>query len=588
MFKPVKEEEDGPGGKHSMRTRRNRGSMSTLRSGRKKQAASPDGRASPSNEDLRSSGRTSPSAASTSSTDSKTESLKKPSKKIKEEVPSPMKSAKRQREKGASDTEEPERATAKKSKTQELSRPGSPSEGEGEGEGESSDSRSVNDEGSSDPKDIDQDNRSSSPSIPSPRDNESDSDSSAQQQVLQAQHPPTGALSQASATPPTSAVPSQASPSVPTPVMPPQQPSPLSFIQPGSTLHPQRLPSPDSPLQGLTQAPPLCPPGAQTIPPSPHHGPLQPLPHPLAGPSHLPHSLPPQAFPLSSQSQVAPPPGQPPAPGLSSPHTSSSQAQSSIQGPPQPPGSNHCPLHPVHAPHQATPHHAHPTHGRPAVPQASTAPVSAAFPTDAIKSASPPALKPLSSLSTHHPPSAHPPPLQLMPQSQQLQPPPPSPCTHPIPDPPRHRRPPASPRPLSALLVLLCSLSDPLSTSSLHSRRATPSASVLSSFRHQLPLSLYTRSAAPTPLLDLHTPARLNQRLHRSPTCSDQGGASGRIGGAGKPTPSTAEPLSGAHGCQHTEPRQSVSTVLQTPGQGLQLLCPDRLLLHTPTSIQAG
>lgn len=127
--------------------------MSTLRSGRKKQAASPDGRASPTNEDLRSSGRTSPSAASTDSTDSKTDSMKKPSKvsrtprcprnltlllrhagprgpnffpnlplfrqqKIKEEAPSPMKSTKRQREKGASDTEEPDRASAKKSKTQ--------------------------------------------------------------------------------------------------------------------------------------------------------------------------------------------------------------------------------------------------------------------------------------------------------------------------------------------------------------------------------------------------------------------------------------------------------------------------------------
>lgn len=54
--------------------------MSTLRSGRKKQTASPDGRASPPNEDLRSSGRTSPSAASTDSTDSKAESTKKPSK----------------------------------------------------------------------------------------------------------------------------------------------------------------------------------------------------------------------------------------------------------------------------------------------------------------------------------------------------------------------------------------------------------------------------------------------------------------------------------------------------------------------------
>lgn len=40
------------------------------------------------------------------------------SQKIKEEAPSPMKSAKRQREKGTSDTEEPERASAKKSKTQ--------------------------------------------------------------------------------------------------------------------------------------------------------------------------------------------------------------------------------------------------------------------------------------------------------------------------------------------------------------------------------------------------------------------------------------------------------------------------------------
>nr|XP_020637651.1 arginine-glutamic acid dipeptide repeats protein [Pogona vitticeps] len=170
MFKPVKEEEDGLSGKHSMRTRRSRGSMSALRSGRKKQPTSPDGRASPINEDIRSSGRNSPSAASTSSNDSKADSVKKSSKKIKEEASSPLKSSKRQREKAASDTEEPDRINAKKTKTQEISRPNSPSEGEGEGE--SSDSRSVNDEGSSDPKDIDQDNRSTSPSIPSPQDNE--------------------------------------------------------------------------------------------------------------------------------------------------------------------------------------------------------------------------------------------------------------------------------------------------------------------------------------------------------------------------------------------------------------------------------
>lgn len=54
--------------------------MSTLRSGRKKQPASPDGRASPINEDIRSSGRNSPSAASTSSNDSKAETVKKSAK----------------------------------------------------------------------------------------------------------------------------------------------------------------------------------------------------------------------------------------------------------------------------------------------------------------------------------------------------------------------------------------------------------------------------------------------------------------------------------------------------------------------------
>ncbi|NXS28058.1 RERE protein, partial [Pomatostomus ruficeps] len=253
MFKPVKEEDDGLSGKHSMRTRRSRGSMSTLRSGRKKQAASPDGRASPIAEDVRSSGRNSPSAASTSSNDSKAESVKKSTKKIKEEVSSPLKNSKRQREKAASDTEEPDRSNAKKSKTQEISRPNSPSEGEGEGE--SSDSRSVNDEGSSDPKDIDQDNRSTSPSIPSPQDNESDSDSSAQQQVLQAQP-------QVLQAPGASAQPAAATPPVPLPaplpvsmnsnLPPPPALKPLSSL---STHHPPSAHPP--PLQLMPQSQPL-------------------------------------------------------------------------------------------------------------------------------------------------------------------------------------------------------------------------------------------------------------------------------------------------------------------------------------------
>uniref|UniRef100_A0A669CXX3 Arginine-glutamic acid dipeptide repeats protein n=1 Tax=Oreochromis niloticus TaxID=8128 RepID=A0A669CXX3_ORENI len=408
MFKPVKEEEDGLSGKHSMRTRRNRGSMSTLRSGRKKQTASPDGRASPTNEDLRSSGRTSPSAASTDSTDSKTDSMKKPSKKIKEEAPSPMKSAKRQREKGASDTEEPERANTKKSKTQELSRPDSPSEceGEGEGEGESSDGRSINEELSSDPKDIDQDNRSSSPSIPSPRDNESDSDSSAQQQqLLQSQHPPviqcqpgTSAASSAPPPPTTSApsLPPQVSPAAASSSLPPQplsQASPMSLIQSGASLHPQRLPSPHSPM-------------------------TQP------GPSHMahPHSITPQGFPVGP-SQVPPPPvsGQ----SQQRAHTPPSQSQSSSQSGTQPPREQPLPPAPISMPHIKPP----PTTPIPQIPnpQSHKHPphVSAPpFPQMPSNLPPPPALKPLSSLSNHHPPSAHPPPLQLMPQGQQLQPPP--------------------------------------------------------------------------------------------------------------------------------------------------------------------
>ncbi|NXB12300.1 RERE protein, partial [Cnemophilus loriae] len=255
MFKPVKEEDDGLSGKHSMRTRRSRGSMSTLRSGRKKQAASPDGRASPIAEDVRSSGRNSPSAASTSSNDSKAESVKKSTKKIKEEVSSPLKNSKRQREKAASDTEEPDRSNAKKSKTQEISRPNSPSEGEGEGE--SSDSRSVNDEGSSDPKDIDQDNRSTSPSIPSPQDNESDSDSSAQQQVLQAQpqvpQAPSGSAQAAAATPPLPApLPGPSPFSMNSNLPPPPALKPLSSL---STHHPPSAHPP--PLQLMPQSQPL-------------------------------------------------------------------------------------------------------------------------------------------------------------------------------------------------------------------------------------------------------------------------------------------------------------------------------------------
>ncbi|XP_040119275.1 arginine-glutamic acid dipeptide repeats protein isoform X1 [Oryx dammah] len=422
MFKPVKEEDDGLSGKHSMRTRRSRGSMSTLRSGRKKQPASPDGRASPINEDIRSSGRNSPSAASTSSNDSKAETVKKSAKKVKEEATSPLKSTKRQREKGTSDTEEADRTSSKKTKTQEISRPNSPSEGEGE----SSDSRSVNDEGSSDPKDIDQDNRSTSPSIPSPQDNESDSDSSAQQttQPSAPQAPGGAAPAPSSALPGTAqlptpgptaapAAPSQGSPSASQPPTQPQAPSaaaPHAHIQQAPALHPQRLASPHPPLQPLTG------PASQTTGPPhtqpPLHSQGPPGPHGLQAGSLLQHPGPPQPFGLPPQvSQAAAHPHtslQPPAP------------QSALQ-PQQPPREQPLPPAPLAMPHIKPP----PTTPIPQLPapQAHKHPPHLSGPSPFSMNANlppPPALKPLSSLSTHHPPSAHPPPLQLMPQSQPL------------------------------------------------------------------------------------------------------------------------------------------------------------------------
>ncbi|ELW68681.1 Arginine-glutamic acid dipeptide repeats protein [Tupaia chinensis] len=429
MFKPVKEEEDGLGGKHSMRTRRSRGSMSTLRSGRKKQPASPDGRTSPINEDIRSSGRNSPSAASTSSNDSKAETVKKSAKKVKEEASSPLKSTKRQREKVASDTEEADRTSSKKTKTQEISRPNSPSEGEGE----SSDSRSVNDEGSSDPKDIDQDNRSTSPSIPSPQDNESDSDSSAQQQMLQAQPPalqaPSGAVPTATTAPPgapqlptpgptpsTTTVPPQGSPAAPQTPGQPQAaavPAPHTHIQQAPALHPQRLPSPHPPLQPLTG-----PAGQTSAAPhaqAPLHSQGPPGPHGLPAGPLLQHPGPPQPFGLPPQaSQGQAPLGTSPAAAHSHTTLQLPASQSALQ-PQQPPREQPLPPAPLAMPHIKPP----PTTPIPQLPapQAHKHPPHLSGPSPFSMNANlppPPALKPLSSLSTHHPPSAHPPPPHRM------------------------------------------------------------------------------------------------------------------------------------------------------------------------------
>ncbi|XP_043919042.1 arginine-glutamic acid dipeptide repeats protein isoform X3 [Protopterus annectens] len=377
MFKPVTEEEDGLSGKHSMKTRRNRGSKTT------------------------------------------------------EDVSSPLKSVKRPRDKVTSDSEEPEQDNTKKSKAQEISRPNSPSEGEGE----SSDSRSVNDEGSSDPKDIDQDNRSTSPSIPSPQDNESDSDSSAQQQVLAAQpallQTQNGTCGQAQLPSAPSqipaAVPASVTPTALPQMSPPVSQSPVqlqpqthSLIQQAPQLHPQRLPSPHPSMQpltqGQTQASSQCPSQA------PLHAQVQPVSHNLQGQPHIQHSVPPQPFSVSCQSSQSQVPASPQSQGQAHLQVHSSAQTQPPQ--PQPPREQPLPTVSVGMPHIKPP----PTTPIPQlpVPQSHKHPPHPSGPSPFQMNSNlppPPALKPLSSLPTHHAPSAHPPPLQLMSQTQQAAPP---------------------------------------------------------------------------------------------------------------------------------------------------------------------
>ncbi|KAF7665469.1 hypothetical protein LDENG_00142480 [Lucifuga dentata] len=282
MFKPVKEEEEANYGKHGMRTRRSRATLSSLRSGHKRLTGSP------TREDRLPSCQPSPSGASsvsnvsrTSSTESKNDTTKKSNKKIKEELTSP-KATKRVRESPVQEPDEPDKITPKRPKTQDPQ--GSRSEGDAEAEEESSsESRSAQDDGSSDTKDIDQDNRSSSPSIPSPQQgNESDSDSSAQPNgvPLEPGAPP-AALAD---TPVPQAPPSQGHPITPQPT----QSTPSA--DPAQTPPP---PSPDPPQPASGQP-------ATTV--SPHNRSQLPS-HSPSGPPPLPPTLG-QDSPLSPAFQI--------------------------------------------------------------------------------------------------------------------------------------------------------------------------------------------------------------------------------------------------------------------------------------------
>ncbi|XP_028826274.1 arginine-glutamic acid dipeptide repeats protein [Denticeps clupeoides] len=377
MFKPVKEDEGGAGGRHAMKTRRSRAPMSSLRSGRKRLTGSPDGRVSPS-EEVRSRGHT-PSRESSSAmttrasiAENKSTVPPKPNKKSKVEVPL-NKGAKRQREDSIHDVDDAERKSSKRPKTQE---PESPSEGE------SSDSRSANDEGSSDTKDIDQDNRSSSPSIPSPLEgHESDSDSptpaSAQQQ------PPAPAPSRTDAPPRLPmVVPSQA----------PTQLGPSS----GDPVSTRSISPPPSGPQRTSASSPATQPAIHEQPRASHtgHAPSSTLPGPPVPftPPFKAH-LPPD--PQPNLSTAAHPPVRPPHPARQVPGPSSSSSSSTVAQirPPSTTPISHKPS--VHLP----------------VAQPPFLQMSPNLPP-------PPALKPLVSLPTPHPLGAPPPPLQIMPQTQ--------------------------------------------------------------------------------------------------------------------------------------------------------------------------
>ncbi|NXQ29902.1 RERE protein, partial [Alaudala cheleensis] len=140
-------------------------SQMSMRSGRKKETPGP-------REELRSRGRASPGGVSTSSSDGKAEKSRQATKKGRLEESCTPKSSKQGRTEEISESEGEDTNAPKKTKTEELPCPPSPSDVD------SLDGHSFNDEMSSDPRDIDQDNRSTSPSVYSPGSVENDSDSS--------------------------------------------------------------------------------------------------------------------------------------------------------------------------------------------------------------------------------------------------------------------------------------------------------------------------------------------------------------------------------------------------------------------------
>ncbi|KAK2516758.1 Atn1 [Columba guinea] len=272
MFSSNRAKENGGPTPKRMKTRQNKDSMS-MRSGRKKETPGP-------REELRSRGRASPGGVSTSSSDGKAEKSRQTAKSVKvwqgvklphdpstSLFPSPLqkgrveesctpKGSKQGRTEEISESEGEDTNAPKKTKTEELPCPPSPSDVD------SLDGHSFNDEMSSDPRDIDQDNRSTSPSVYSPGSVENDSDSSSvlsQGPSHSYHHPPLFPQSPPVAPPPDSLArppePGFGLPGSVTTPAPPPPPLPLSAAQikqepseeydpPESPVPPARSPSP--------------------------------------------------------------------------------------------------------------------------------------------------------------------------------------------------------------------------------------------------------------------------------------------------------------------------------------------------------
>ncbi|XP_073409074.1 atrophin-1 isoform X1 [Dendrobates tinctorius] len=268
-----------------MKTRQNKDSKMSMRSGRKKESVGP-------REERRARGRASPGAISTSSSDSKSEKGRPSAKKgrMDDSVP---KNSKRERVKDSSESEGEAGKSQKKAKMESPEVPRPPPDEE------SLDGQSGIEDGGSDPRDIDQDNRSTSPSLHS-GDSESDASSVPSPKSFPSLYrgpgsppPPPSPVAENPVLPPPPQASQPPAPNDPQAARPypalhlPQlYPSSVGMVKSGPTQTSQAKPPPTTPIAGLGSPRPLASPTA--LPPSlPTNSPS------TASYPHVSHNLPP-------------------------------------------------------------------------------------------------------------------------------------------------------------------------------------------------------------------------------------------------------------------------------------------------------